>query len=170
MLEENKYNYLYYLYTKTSNEMKCDLEDIAIFSNDPEEIIDVDDLDDSIQNLVVIDDFGDITHKLFWESVSKLFTKCRKKNTSIVFVGHDLNIPSILKRNCNYITLFGFTDKVDMTSFKRQFPLDITNDEFEQLYKPVTENKHNFLFIDKVTDDPKLKYRINLDNKLIVNK
>ena len=165
MLSEKKYQQLQENFKKMEDKKKCSC---SVFSDNENDIIDVNDLDEKVQNLIVIDDFGNSNDSEFWKKIKNLFTMSRKKNTSIIFIAHDIKqTPKEIKGSANYVTLFGYPNKHDRTNFLREFPLDITNDEFKKLYKPITENKYNFLLIDKQTDDSDMKYRINFDNELV---
>ena len=123
-------------------------EEVAFFSDYKNIIIDNSYLDQSKQNLIVIDDSGNTVPEIKYSG--KKFQICLQNQKRIAQLYLSLmilhSIPPVLKRNCNYITLFRFKDKKMLTTYKSEFALV----EFQRVHTRTTQHKYNCLLIDKV--------------------
>lgn len=119
---------------------------------------------DKLQKLVIIDDFtGD---KVANEMVTLLCQKCRKVNTSLIVLNHDMyRLEPTFKKNLmnGYICLYQASTKRLLKSFAQDFAMGVSNDEFEKLFNIATKEKYNFMLIDNKTRDENMKFRKNLD-------
>ena len=138
-------------------------DDLAVFRSNLSDVEAVETMDDEKQNLIIFDDFINEKNQ---SVVDDYFTMGRKKNCSVIYISHSyFDTPRSLRLNSDYIALFKFNNKGEISNFKREFPLDISNEEFAKKYRDCIKTKHGFLFIDKNASDPNLRYRKNLDNK-----
>ena len=160
MLTENYYKYLQDL----CEQIEEATGEFSTFRDDLDDVTSLHELDITNQNLVVFDDFINTKNQSI---VEDYFTMARKYNCSPIYISHDyFKTPETIRLNANYICLFGFRDKGELTKFKRSFPLGISNEEFDRLYSYATNLKGHFLMIDKETSDSSPKHRPNFDNTL----
>ena len=162
MLQERYYEYLKGLCDEVEMQSN-DGTPFAFFSDALKDVEPLSSLDGCSQSLVVFDDFINEKNQGIIEDY---FTMARKYNCSPIYVSHDyFKTPETIRLNSNYVALFGFKDKGELSKFKRSFPIGISNEDFDRLYSKATSRKGNFLLIDRETNRPELRYRINFDNK-----
>ena len=162
MLNEPFYEYLQQIISVI--EEVSNLSETAAFKDKLEDVVPLDEIDNTFDNLVIFDDFINEKNQ---SVIEDYFTMGRKRNCSVIYISHDyFGTPERVRLNCNYICLFGFRDKGELSKFKRVFPINISNEKFDNIYKKISKTKHGFLTIDKETSDSKLYYRINLDGIL----
>ncbi|RWS23085.1 hypothetical protein B4U80_13961 [Leptotrombidium deliense] len=160
-LNEPKYEYLKKLTDEVSDNIPEGFDkNFAEFRDSLAEVIPLNDIDEERQNLVVFDDF---INEKDQSVVCDYFTMGRKWNCSIIYIAHDyFKIPSIIKKNTDYISLFNINSKNYLREIIKDLP--ISKHEIMNLVNKIKNKPHSFLFIDFKTSDPNLKLRINLDN------
>ena len=168
MLDEDKYQELQEVFEAMQEHAYKkygeDVDELAVFHSSLDEVEPIDDLDENKQNLVVFDDF---INEKSQTAVYDYFTMGRKKNCSVIYISHSyFDTPKIIRINSNYVAIFNFQNKSEISLFKKEFSLGISNEEFQRKYQDIVNKPHNFLLIDKGNSDPELKYRRNLDNKI----
>lgn len=160
---ENKYQFLisyFQMLEKKYNEENGTDEKILTWSTNPDDIIDCDSLDDSKQNLIIIDDYVVDKHQ---EKIEDLFIRCRKRNTSIFYQTQNIfKTPQNIKKNCNYIILFS-TNKGEQREIAKQYGSDLEFKEFIKIYNEATSKPFGWLLIDLVTPYKVLRYRDKFD-------
>jgi type IV secretory pathway VirB4 component len=136
-------------------------EHIATFSSNKSDIIDVDHLDKEYQNLIVFDDF--VTEK-DQDSIIELFTRGRKKNTSVIYLTQSYySTPKDIRLQCNYFMFFNIGSKREVIEIEKDHAIGLTKEEFLELFKLATEDPYSFMMIDLKTKDKRKTFRKNLD-------
>lgn len=129
-------------------------------NNEPKHVL----YNDELQKIVIIDDFtGD---KIANEMITLLCQKCRKVNTTLIVLNHDMyRLEPTFKKNLmnGYICLYQASTKRLLKSFAQDFAMGMSNEEFEKLFNIATKEKYNFMLIDNKTKDENMKFRKNLD-------
>lgn len=163
-LDESLYQYLIDSWEKRGDKLGIDL---IYTSNDIEDMISVDDVDESIQNLIVIDDF---VCERNLSRVSELFIRGRKSNCSIVFISQSyFGIPTQVRINSDY---FIFTKNLkgnELIQVAKDQGGMLSIDEFRKFYRTATNEGYNFFMIDLKHKDNKYRFRRNFDFSLLNN-
>ena len=137
---------------------------IIEYSNDVTNTVDVNNLNESIQNLIIFDDM--VTEKNL-KNVEELFIRGRKQNASIVFISQSyFSIPKDIRLNCDYFILTRIGNKKELTEIAKDHTIEITTDQFYDMYRIVNRVPFSFMVIDLRTQDPKWKYRKEFDDSL----
>jgi len=150
-IDEPAYQFLVEIFDK--------IDDISHkFSSDPEDIINVDDLDPEKQNLIVFDDY--VTAK-DQKPIIDLFIRGRKKNASIIYLTQSYyKVPKTIRLQCNYIVLFPSCAEKDMNLILKEFSLD--HKLTKNLYQQVTNKPYNFFTLDLKNPETKYGDRFNV--------
>lgn len=160
---ENKYQFLISYFTsleKQYNEANETDEKLIEWSNDPNDIVSFEDLDESKQNLIIVDDFVVDRHQ---ENLERLFILGRKRNASCIYQTQNLTkTPMNIRLNCDYVILFK-ANKGDLTTLVKIYANDIDNEEFKKLYKEAISEPFGFLTIDTRTNNMCMKYRLKFN-------
>jgi hypothetical protein len=166
---EDKYQFLISYMTsleKKYNEINEDDEKLIEHSTSQSDIVKCDDLDPSKQNLIIIDDMVVEKHQ---EEIEDLFIRCRKRKTSIIYQTQNVfRTPQNIKKNCNYIILFG-TTKSEMREIAKVYATDIDFKEFMRIYKEATSEPYGWLLIDMAASNIHMKYRSRFDGMYVAN-
>src|SRR5215813_1095900 len=164
-LSENKYEYLEYIFTEMHKilKKKYKLKDPIIATFQSNFDLDIDsDLNPDFQNLIVFDDF--VTEKESRQNIVDLFIRGRKKNASVIYLTQSyFSVPKDIRLQCNYFTFFDFPSKREFRLIRDEHANDLTNEKFSNIFLRAIEKPYNFFFIDKKTNEKRLKYRINLE-------
>ena len=111
-------------------------------SNDLEDVIPVDELDGSIQNLVIFDDF------LLSKNQTPMidyFVRGRHKNCSVVYLGQRWSgIPRVIRLNINYISLFAVPNKKELQILYSECGMSLDKEGF--ITFPVFNFSYNFFY------------------------
>ena len=131
-------------------EYSCDLNDLPS--------IDGGEIDSEYQNLVVFDDMLDEDNKSL-KKMSAYFTKMRKMNCSLVFIGQDyFQTPKTIRRNCNVFIFTMSHSEKDLQQIHQDLAKELDFATFKQMFREATAD-HSVLIIDPM--HPKAKYRKN---------
>ena len=99
-LDEPLYQYLIDEWENRSRKQK---QTLIEYSEELEQVVSLDEIDESIQNLIIFDDM--IVEKNL-KHVEELFIRGRKSNCSIVFISQSyFAIPQTIRQNSNYFLL-----------------------------------------------------------------
>ena len=121
------------------------------------------DYDSSKNNLVIIDDFMNAPKKSL-EPIVDLFTMGRKNGITPVYIAQSyfLGIPQTIRNNINYLVVFKLKAKNDMARILTDVSVDLEKEQMIELLAYIRSlGDTHFMLIDKVTNDPKLKLRID---------
>ena len=163
-LSESSYMFLQEFFDDVHRKVEEDYnmtESIATFSSNKADIVHVDDLDKEYQNLIVFDDF--VTQK-DQDSIIELFTRGRKKNTSVIYLTQSYySTPKDIRLQCNYFMFFNIGNKREVIEIEKDHAIGLTKEEFLRFFDFSTEDPYSFMMIDLKTKDKRKKFRKNLD-------
>jgi len=166
-LSESSYMFLQEFFYDVHRKLDEDYnitESIATFSSNKAAIVDVDDLDKEYQNLIVFDDF--VTEK-DQDSIIELFTRGRKKNTSVIYLTQSYySTPKDIRLQCNYFMFFNIGSKREVIEIEKDHAIGVTKEEFLEMFKSATEDPYSFMMIDLKTKEKRNKFRKNLDMRM----
>ena len=156
-LHQPLYSWLIDKYTELGNKMRCE---IITYSENIADIPDLETLDKTKQNLIIIDDM--INEKLEKNmKIKELFTRSRHYNCSAMFISQSyFAIPKQIRLNSNYFILKKINSKVDVREIVKNFQLDKTVDEIYKAYEKASTGV-NFFLIDIDNPIPAMRYRMN---------
>ena len=161
-LSESSYMYLQEFFDDVQRKLEEDYnitESVATFSSNKADIVDVDNLDKQYQNLIIFDDF--VTEK-DQDSIIELFTRGRKKNTSVIYLTQSYySTPKDIRLQCNYFMFFNIGSKREVIEIEKDHAIGLTNEEFVRLFHFATEDSYSFMMID--LKDQMKRFRKNLD-------
>ena len=160
---EKKWSFLINFYNDLAKESGLDVETFLTISDDPDDIIAVDDLDRTKQNLVIFDDFV-IYRKAMKGVISEHFLRGRKMNTSYCFLSQSYyDVPKLVRNNMKEFVLFGFPQKRENSAICSEMSVTCDFDEFKSMYKEATSQDHGWLYVDRSTKDPRKAIRFKFD-------
>jgi len=164
-LTEDKYIYL--IGTLKAMEDKLNAanetdEQIVFYSDRPEDIPDVNDLDPDFQNLVIIDD--SVVNKAANAKVSELMIRGRKRNASIIYQTQSFfHVPKIMRLQANYVALFSVASANELREIGKNFAAGVDYTEFVKLFRECTNRPFGFMLLDQKTTKAPLKIRCGFD-------
>ena len=167
-INESKNYHRIYLYAKNLEEplyqyLIDKFEDIITYSNKIDDIVSVDELEKSLQNLIIFDNL--ITEKNL-RRVSEIFIRSRKQNCSVLFISQRYHaIPQDVRLNSNYFIFMSGVSGRDLINIATDQASAISNEKFKELYRKAT-SEGDFLLVDKKTTDNKLKFRKNFETSI----
>jgi len=110
----------------------------------------LDDFDKTKNHLVVWDDLvlsKDLT------SIENYYIRCRKLNTSVIFISQSyFKIPKIIRNNCSYLVLLKLSGQREINIILSEFGLGVSKDQLLKIYEYATKEKLSPLIIDNETD------------------
>ena len=163
-LDESLYQYLIDSWERRSEKLGMDL---IQYSNNIEDLITVDDVDESVQNLIILDDFC-VEKNL--DKVSEFFIRSRKSNCSIIFISQSyFAIPSQVRINSDYFIFTRNLKGNELIQVAKDQSGMLSIDEFKRLYRSATKDGYDFFMIDLKHKDDKYRFRKNFDFSLISN-
>ena len=178
-----------YLYAKDLSEPKYEYlikkrEDAGIKNvNNPNAFIvcsnTMDDVYEDIDNynpkrnkkvLIVFDDMiADImTNKKFQAIIKELFIRCRKLNSSLVFITQSyFSVPKDARLNSTHYLIMKINNKRELQNIAINHSADIDYQDVKKIYRKCTKETFNFLTIDTTlpASNP-LRFRKNLFESL----
>ena len=130
-------------------EYSCDLDDLPEVTSG--------DIDADYQNLVVFDDMLDEENRSL-KKISAYFTKMRKKNCSLVFIGQDFfQTPKAIRRNCNGFIFTKNASEKDIRQIHQDLAKELDFGTFKKMFVEATSD--GIFIIDPM--NPHAKYRKN---------
>ena len=161
-LEQHKYKQLIAFFRKIEEKTG---EDIVFTGTTIDEIVPIEELDEEEQNLIIFDDF--LTEK-DQTDITNLFIRGRHKNASIIYLSQSyFRTPRDIRLNCNYYVFFEIPNRREVSMLYGELGLDLEKENFVDIYRKATKDPFSFLFIDRKTLLPQLRYRKNLNGILI---
>lgn len=132
------------------------------------ELPDLDSMDKSQNNLVVLDDMCNENAKLQLP-VCDFAIRCRKKNCSLIYISQSYYaVPKLIRDNINYLILKQVSSMKNLTMICRECSLGIEKKQLKKIYDDATETKQDFLLID-LEGDKDSRFRKNFDLRYIVD-
>ena len=139
---------------------KPDFKILEVFTNDLNEIPEVDELDPDLNNVILFDDC--MLEKQ--DKIIDYFIKGRHSNCSVIYLSQQFSrSPRSIRLNCSCYFLFNIPSLTDISFIHRECAPDLEKDELLRIYKNAMSVPYNFLTIDTCYKNPLMKYRVNLD-------
>jgi hypothetical protein len=169
-LEEPKYQVLIAFFTAMQEKLREANDDpdeqIIWYSDDAADLVPLEELDPSKQNLIIFDD--QVTDKHANEAIADYFVRSRKRNASLIYQTQSLfNVPKLLRLNCNYVMLFSVGNRREMRTIADTYATSITFPTFMELYAQCIAKPYGFMMLDTVTTKAPLKIRCGFDDLYI---
>lgn len=140
-------------------------EDIVHTGDKIEDVPMPQDVDNTKQTLIIIDDMINEDLKKA-KGLNEMLIRGRKDNCSIIFISQTyFAIPKKIRNNCNYFILKEINNKNDIRSIATNFALNQTTDQIYDMYNRCS-NDVNFFLIDLATKDRSLQFRKNFNEKV----
>lgn len=144
------------------NEINETDEQMVWFSDKPEDIPDVNDLDENYQNVVIIDD--SVVNKAANERVSELMIRGRKRNASVIYQTQSFfNVPKVMRLQANYVVLFTVAGQNELREICKVFATQVEYAEFKKLFAQCTGRPFGFMLLDLKTSKAPMKIRCGFD-------
>ena len=177
IIDKSKSFYKIYLYAKKLDEplYQCFIDtwldksketgvDLITFSNDFNDTVKADDVDENVQNLIIFDDM--VTESNL-SRVSELFIRGRKNNCSIIFISQSyFGIPTQVRINSDYFIFTRNLKGNELLNVAKDHGGCVTINEFKKMYIFATKEGYNFFMIDLQQKDNKYRFRKNFDYSL----
>lgn len=146
--DEPLYNYLDEKFEKKGG--------VKITEIDKDGLPDLDKLDKTQQNLIVMDDLvGEKNQR----PMEQFFLRARKKNCSMVYISQSYYaVPKMIRNNLTYLIIKQVSSMKNLTMIAREYDLGMDKNKLTQMYNDATADKQNFLLID-LDGDPKQRFR-----------
>jgi len=112
------------------------------------ELPDVDSLDKTQNNLIVLDDLVNESAKA-QRPIADYFIRARKKNASIIYISQSFYaVPKLIRDNISYLIIKQVSSMKNLTMICRECSLGIDKKQLKKIYDDATQSKQDFLLID----------------------
>lgn len=156
IFDQNIYLHINELSAKFPESIRC---------YDKIEDFDLQEIDGTKTNLVIFDDC--VTEKKLQPIITSAFAYGRHKACSIIYLSQSFfDIPKLIRNNCNQYCLFKLGQSNEIDYIKSRIAGDISVDAFRKMYNHCMKIPYAFLYVDTITDDPRMKYRLRFDKPL----
>lgn len=149
------------LYKWLIDTMEKEGDDIE-YSSEISDIPNLDEIDPTIQNLIIFDDMvcEDLKKQ---KKLKELFIRGRKINCTVIFITQDyFTIPKIIRNQCSCYILKKINNNDEIKSIIKKCGLDKTVSEVVDMYDYATAGQIDSFMIDALNPDPRMRYRKNL--------
>ena len=90
-----------------------------------------------------------MTNANFQVIIKELFIRCRKLNTSLVFITQSyFSVPKDVRLNFTYYLILKINNKRELENIAINHSADIYYNDFMKIYRECTRKPYNFLAID----------------------
>ncbi len=136
--------------------------EIVTFSNSIKDVPAIEQFDKREKNLVIFDDLVNETSKNL-KNISDLFCMGRKRNISTIFISQSyFKVPMIIRQNVNYVILKKISGKRDLNRILGTMGINEDVSDILEMYRwTEKQNPQDMFMIDAITNDPKLRFRLN---------
>jgi hypothetical protein len=143
-------------------EMAQDLpEDIISVSDDLSQLRAPEEFDNSIQTLIIIDDF--VLEKNQGQ-VPAIAQRGMKMNISLFYISQNFYaIDKNIRKNFNYLILKSINSLKEIKLIIKQYAMTEDPDEIVKMYKSAIKKKTDFVLVDLYNQSELLKFRKNFD-------
>lgn len=160
-LEEPLYEFLedFFKRCKETIEKKLGqvIPEISFFSDELDNVPDIDEIDKKKQHLIIFDDF--VTEKE-QDEVKEIFVRGRKKNISTIYLSQSyFDVPKIVRLNAQYFALFNISDRKELRAIADTHSSRVDFKKFMQLYQEIVKEPYQFMVIDTKTTKMPLHIR-----------
>jgi hypothetical protein len=126
------------------------------------ELPDLDALDKTQNNLIVLDDLVNEPAKQ-QRPICDYFIRARKKNCSIIYISQSFYaVPKLIRDNISYLIIKQVSSMKNLTMICRECSLGIEKSQLKKIYDDATQSKQDFLLID-LEGDKDERFRKNFD-------
>jgi len=116
-------------------------------------------LDPDLQNLVIFDDFVSEKNQ---HIIENYFVGSRHWNCSCIYLSQSYyDTPKIIRKNCTHFAVWAVASDRELIELAKDHAGGLGNDNFKHIFHECTQYPYHFMFIDKITKDRDLKYRVN---------
>ncbi len=131
------------------------------------ELPDLDSMDKTQNNLVVLDDLVNEPSKQ-QRPVCDFAIRCRKKNCSLIYISQSYYaVPKLIRDNINYLIIKQVSSMKNLTMICRECSLGIEKKQFKKIYDDATQSKQDFLLID-LEGDKNERFRKNFTEIYVI--
>ena len=142
--------------------------EILQYSNNINDIVDLNSVDQRIQNLIV---FDDMACERNLDKVSELFIRGRKSNCSIVFISQRyFGIPTQVRINSDYYIFTRNLKGNELILVAKDYGGVLSIDNFKEMYRNTNRSGYEFFMIDLQNKDVKYRFRKNFNYSLVDNR
>ncbi len=143
---EDKYMYLRDKFSLIADALQVPLEDIFQINVGLDKVPDIEDLDKSVNNVLVFDDL--VTEKAGMRKVEMLYTLARKKNCATFFLSQSyFDVPKMIRLNSHNIFIFNPPSENQLTQIVKDHAGSIEKDKLKSLMRLTFKEKHAFFTI-----------------------
>ncbi len=138
--------------------------EIVTFSNSIKDVPEIGQFDKREKNLIIFDDLVNETSKNL-KNISNIFCMGRKRNISTIFISQSyFKVPMIIRQNVNYVILKKISGKRDLNRILGTMGINEDVSDILEMYRwTEKQNPQDMFLIDGITNDPKLRFRLNFD-------
>ena len=132
------------------------------------ELPDVDSLDKTQNNLIVLDDLVNEPSKQ-QRPICDYFIRARKKNCSIIYISQSFYaVPKLIRDNISYLIIKQVSSMKNLTMICRECSLGIDKKQLKKIYDDATQSKQDFLLID-LEGDKDERFRKNFQEIYVID-
>jgi hypothetical protein len=132
------------------------------------ELPDVDSLDKTQNNLIVLDDLVNEPAKQ-QRPICDYFIRARKKNCSIIYISQSFYaVPKLIRDNISYLIIKQVSSMKNLTMICRECSLGIDKKQLKKIYDDATDTKQSFLLID-LEGDKDERFRKNFSEIYVID-
>lgn len=118
------------------------------FYNNSDEMVDINAIDETKQNLIIFDDF--ICDKKALNIIGEYFIRGRKKNCTSIFLSQSyFATPKIIRLNISHYYFFKSFDDREISEIFKTHSCNMTKESFVKMFKEATNEPYSFLNINK---------------------
>eukprot|EP00732_Lithocolla_globosa_P000008 Lithocolla_globosa_v1_NODE_1_length_16663_cov_42.954359.p8 type:complete len:231 gc:universal NODE_1_length_16663_cov_42.954359:4342-3650(-) len=162
-LNQSKYRYLAEQIQQKCALNKLDCSDFFFSSSDLDDVIALNELDPTVQNLII---FDDVLLEKNQSVISEYFVAGRHANCSVIYLSQSyFKTPQLVRLNCNYFCIYETTGN-NLTELAKEHGGSLEPKVFKELFRKAVSDPYSFFLIDKKTRDKKMRYRRNFDHLL----
>jgi ABC-type dipeptide/oligopeptide/nickel transport system ATPase component len=154
--DEPLYNYL---------DEKLGKKGVKITEIDADGLPDLDKLDKTQQNLIILDDLvGEKNQK----PMEQFFIRARKKNCSLCYISQSYYaVPKMIRNNLTYLIVKQVSSMKNLAMIGREYDLGMDKKVLTNMYEDATKDRQGFLLID--LDEPiQKRFRKNFDELYVI--
>jgi len=116
-------------------------------------------LDPEKQNLVIFDDFISEKNQ---HIIEDYFVGSRHWNCSCIYLSQSYyDTPKMIRKNCSHFAIYRFASDREVQELAKDHAGHLGKEKFKDMYHQCVQYPYHFMFIDKVTKEPNLQFRVN---------
>ena len=90
-----------------------------------------------------------MTNKIFQAIIKELFVRCRKLNTSLIFITQSyFSVPKEVRKNSTHYSIFKVNNKRELQNITFNHSADIDCKDFLNIYRNCTKEPYSFFTIN----------------------